>query len=687
MKKDICLWILIIFTAISLESNNFKYKDFTIKKIYEIFADYAVKANNLLTQEKSSCPNALLGLFMSSDNPALFPFIMNSAKGLNDLGDYDSCVKIPETNRYITLHIKGLPVALAFGFCMPKECEPHDFEDLRDPLAEIMNDLFKNIKGQTAVDVSITGQDVRFVDPVQEKENQGGAKIGFYVFIGIVGFFGLACILSTLKSLYFDETEKDKNNENVENSDIKSMKKTKLNEIIECFDLRKNWDELVTNKRQGEQDLGFFDGIRVIAISWVIYGHSFYTALDQPMINPDAVSKLTVEFDKAFIYNGNLSVDVFFFLSAFLVSYVLLKKSRGWYKFDWMIYVHRVIRLYPLILFCLGFFCYVLPLLDNGPIYYRIFEMVNTYCAAIWYRILLFFVNFRPWGYNCIDNIWYISVDYQMFLITPFIIWVYTKKKLFGVLLPLIIILINVGCTIVLATKYDIYSFIAKYNHDYEEKYYEKPYTRAGTYMIGILAGFAYYEYKAKGSEFIKNFMTKIYDNIILRIVCYLVGANGIFWIIQSMYWMNKNPEDVPRYLDLLTLVFNRDLFIISLVIFILPVLAGRGRLIQYIFGNDFFYILGKLSYGAYMLHQSLMDYYVYSKKKPIHFGFSHITMQFWAYWIGSFILATITFLFIEQPIFGLERILLMPVRKPKPIESKKENNDEETSKLSNSQS
>ncbi len=650
MPRKFVLLHVILLLAILPSADAFQFGEAAVKRMLNLILHHRPRG----TEDK--CTDAMLGMVTSGNSSsALLPFLMNTGSGLNDLGDFDGCLKNGETNRYITLHVRFLPIAVALGLCPPKECTPASFEDLRAPLAEIVTELTNSMKGSSEINLTVTAENVWFVDPIAQEKSQTFYGPGFVLTVSILSILFLVCVISTVFVAQYSSK-----------GPSEGTAKT-VYEWATSFDLNRNWKELTVNPRRGESELSFLDGIRVLGITWVIFGHTFYTAADFPVINSDDIQAMTIDFSKAHIYGGTLSVDIFFFLSAFLITYILLRRSKGKPKLGLMIYVHRVIRLYPLVIVTLVTFCFILPVLSNGPLYYRVYEKINKYCAAIWYRIMLFFVNWRPWGYDCIDNVWYISLDFQLFAVTPFIVVLYSKKKLLGILVPVLVIVVNVVVTIWMSYKYDIWSSFSKYNHDYEDLYYEKPYTRAGPYMIGILAGYFYYEHKSGNNETVLAITGAISNNVVVRLVLYVAGLMGMFWMVHAMYWLDKYYQTIPRVYDLMHLVFSRDIFAIALFLFCLPGLVGKGRVQKLLLGNHFFFVMGKLSYGGYLLHQMYMEYFIYTRQKPMYFGYAHLCMEFWAYMLLAFVTAALSFLFVEQPVFNLERMLLMPKRKEEP--------------------
>lgn len=611
-------------------------QDSAIKQIYQLL---------MQPKQGESCDKAMLNLVGSSGNPALVPFIMYSAKGINDIGDLDNCKKTPNITRFLSLYIRSLPISqFSPGFCVPRVCTPSSFDNLRAPIAKIVENLFNGKNPIGSAKIEISPEEVKFTDPVKEEEING--NYGYYfslillVFFGIVAYSIFATVIRQLIKVEADQPQ--------------GLGKR----LLGCFDLYQNWEILTVNKRQDNEELAFFDGIRVLAIIWIVYAQTFGYAQEAPVINPDGINKFIEEPSKAYIYNASLSVDVFFFLSAFLLTYLILKRSKGQGSCSLKVYIHRLIRYYPMMIIALLTFCFIIPVLGYGPFYFRIYERVTVDCEEIWYRILLFFANYRPAHYECISYVWYICVDFQLFILSPFLIFLYCKNRFFGILFPFLIMFGNAAYTVWLSFTYDIYASLEKHNTAYDQYYYERMYTRGGPYMIGMLCAFLYYEHKSGNGEFSTKLFGCIKNNVFFRVLLYAIGLIGMILIIQAMYLLNKFSYDISRLLDLIYLVLNRDAFVFFLFVFLLPVFSGKGRVVRKLFGNKIFFTLGKLSYGIYMLHQLFMEYYTYEIQRPIYFGYTNLSMFFWGYLFLSIVASTIAFLFIEQPLFNFEKIL-----------------------------
>ena len=148
------------------------------------------------------------------------------------------------------------------------------------------------------------------------------------------------------------------------------------------------------------------DGIRGLAIIIIVFHHFDYVGL------------------KYFNGRGFLAVDIFFALSGFLITQILLSYRAKGIKLH-TFYLRRVARLYPILLAStLGLSYYLrndYQFLDRAP--------------AI--RSILYIKNFWPWG-GVFGPMWSLSAEEQFYLIFPIILIAgvkFLKKRAFTVLL------------------------------------------------------------------------------------------------------------------------------------------------------------------------------------------------------------------------------------------------------------
>jgi len=100
------------------------------------------------------------------------------------------------------------------------------------------------------------------------------------------------------------------------------------------FAVYKNSSRLLFGRsKDSDKNLEALNGLRVLAISWIILGHTFYYTISGPIQNtPGYILDLFDSPSFAFILSAPYSVDIFFWLSGFLGTYLLLvemKKKKG----------------------------------------------------------------------------------------------------------------------------------------------------------------------------------------------------------------------------------------------------------------------------------------------------------------------------------------------------------------------
>ena len=175
-----------------------------------------------------------------------------------------------------------------------------------------------------------------------------------------------------------------------------------------------------------DKNLDTLNGVRVIAICWVILGHTYYYMLAGPIENPEKVLSFFDEYSFTFIMSAPYSVDVFFWLSGFLGCYIMLTtmhRKKGRMQPYYLILLHRLIRLWPMYVSCMLIFWGFMKYFGSGPVFYQFSELAVDECNKSWWSHLLFINNFYPIPDDCMGWTWYLANDFQFFLITPPIIW------------------------------------------------------------------------------------------------------------------------------------------------------------------------------------------------------------------------------------------------------------------------
>ncbi len=266
---------------------------------------------------------------------------------------------------------------------------------------------------------------------------------------------------------------------------------------------------------------------------------------------------------------GNLGVTLFFVLSGFLISYIILseKKKNGNINYK-NFFMRRALRIWPLyfLIIFLSFFCF------------PYFEVLNFKLSANlnedFYLKLILFILFLP---NFVLRIfpttpfasqtWSIGVEEQFYILWPLIIS-YTKN-----ILRLFILLIILFPII----KFILYYISIKTGSDDAWFYTSKIFSdlSISSLALGSLSAYLVLEKKTR-------ILNLIYNKWVLR-------TYSAFLFILLIYG-----EELP-YL-------HYEIYSVLFTIIIVN-LATNSRTIKISFENKVLNYLGKISYGIYMFH------------------------------------------------------------------------------------
>lgn len=147
----------------------------------------------------------------------------------------------------------------------------------------------------------------------------------------------------------------------------------------------------------GKRSLPSLDGLRAVAVTLVLLDHSHSPWLDRVRFNPE-------------FRNGRQGVAVFFVLSGFLITYLLLQeqKKTGTIKLG-LFYFRRTFRIFPAFYFYLG----VIALLALGHV---VRATPLQFAAAATYTW-----NFLPYGKGTweLGHLWSLAIEEHFYLFWP----------------------------------------------------------------------------------------------------------------------------------------------------------------------------------------------------------------------------------------------------------------------------
>ncbi|MGC4036751.1 MAG: acyltransferase [Chitinophagaceae bacterium] len=288
------------------------------------------------------------------------------------------------------------------------------------------------------------------------------------------------------------------------------------------------------------------DGLRGVAILLVVVYHNF------GFIN--------------YFFFGWLGVDLFFVLSGFLITGILLN-TQSQKNYLGNFYRRRILRIFPLYYLVLAICLFIVPLFKN-------IDLDLSYYSK---NQLWFWVYLQNWLYiiklpsnNILIHFWSLAVEEQFYLLWPFLIlWIKYPKRLFIVAAG---ILLTVICCRYAAWFYKIetISYFSLYT-----------FTRIDGICVGCMIALL--------QRFSNNFLEKYTTSIVLS----LAGFNFLFYFINSRYQFSF------PYLALI----GYTTFAVILGFFVYQVTTQKTKIIDWILNLAVLKFFGKISYGLYVFH------------------------------------------------------------------------------------
>lgn len=319
------------------------------------------------------------------------------------------------------------------------------------------------------------------------------------------------------------------------------------------------------------------NGIRFIAALLVIIDHTelFKSYLGLPTLWANSYSA----------YLGSFGVSIFFVLSGFLITYLLLEEQKEGPIRIKHFYFRRILRIWPLY--------YLLVLLGFLVIPYLSFFQIPQYSSQMndsLERFLLFFglaanVAFVYFPTVAFANIlWSVAVEEQFYLFWPHVIKI--KQKLLGLMLFLLL----------------LYLILKFYSGNLNPKFEELVYrTRFSSMIIGGLGAYLLF--------YQKTLIQFLYHRLVQGALLLFLVAMGIDWVdLKALTWLQDE--------------------LLSLVVCGLLINIGANPKSLVNLENSAFSYLGKLSYGLYIYH-------LFAVVLVLKFLPSLFPIQDWSLWIS----------------------------------------------------
>ncbi|XP_013136895.1 PREDICTED: nose resistant to fluoxetine protein 6-like isoform X2 [Papilio polytes] len=456
-----------------------------------------------------------------------------------------------------------------------------------------------------------------------------------------LGIFSLIGLLSFMSTYY------ELNHIFARNRDSKSA-----NKIFCMFSVYSNTRRLLTFTSSSGA-LECIDGVRALAMLWVLLGHSFSS---QPFTyNAIESFQWILSYEGLWITAGHITVDTFFMLSGLLVVYTTAGKltSVGLLKNIHKFYLNRLLRMFPILATTALLEASVFNRISDGPVWNTIVSQTHR-CRTFWWSTLLHVQNYVNSENVCIGATWYLAIDVQLHLLSPIIlVWVLSGNKR----IAWSAVIAGVVLSLTAAT---VYNFIKEFPTGmitaergdemmyYMVYYYMNTLTRAPPFLVGMVFGYLLHTCRGK----------PVFISTILNLTLWALSLSLLLLVCYCTY-PTMQPGWDNQTVDSLINSFMRPAWALGLGWVIFACVHGYGGPINWLLSLKLWKLPARLSYAMYIMHFSLMVIFNSSNTAPIYFTVPYILFLFCGFFVITFVVAITVTVLIDMPFSILFKLLL----------------------------
>ena len=394
------------------------------------------------------------------------------------------------------------------------------------------------------------------------------------------------------------------------------------------------------------------DGFRALSMMMILVFHSFTIYV---VMNPNLELNQVIEeggYLWSWVWNSDKSVDVFFVISGFLITGILLRQidKLGHVKMG-NFYARRFLRLSPVYYFVIMLYWILLGQMESS----------NT--ENLWANVL-YVNNFIDYDSQAMNWTWTLAIEEQFYLLFPILLMGLMKHT--GNPLRWMWVLFAFSFFVrwwvmwtddwIFNTPQSVLAVDREFHAHHFSVLYDNLYTRFGALLAGCIAGYYYQYHRPELAKFFSSTVGKAF-------------AWGNFVVLMALMIVPMISVRFDEYetLNVIYQVASRNIFSLATSVLIIASLE-KGALstgLNFLLGNRFWYPLAQLSYSMYLVHVvaiSVVCSVVLAEIKAnaalyVHWStYEVVGVVFAASAFTTIFVAVIIYLLIERPIMNLRR-------------------------------
>ncbi|XP_045447856.1 nose resistant to fluoxetine protein 6-like [Melitaea cinxia] len=505
-------------------------------------------------------------------------------------------------------------LALTLGVCVPKVCRS----------TQVFNVLYNS-------SFAISEQYCRL-------PNDKPMSAADYVAIAIFSVILLITIISTSYTGY----------------QVFVLKKeySELNPFYSLFSVQTNSKMLFYTKNP-TGTIECMDGIRAISMFWVVVGHTYFLSNHLYLTNGIAALQWFRLFTSVWVNSAPLAVDTFLTLSGLLCVYTVIGKinQRQFLKTLHLFYLNRLLRMFPLLAAVILLQASFIHRLSDGPVWTNV-ATATEQCRIRWWAALLHVQNYIRPLIICLGPTWYLSVDIQLYVVSPLILLWLFGSKIFAWCSLVAAVFISLGVTSAYCFIYNFRGSVINPFRANEENYladfYVNTLTRAAPFFIGMVFGYLMQQLKEKTLQLKQSFIA----------AAWALAFAFMAFCIFSVYPVLQVDYDNQTFDNILN-SYMRSIWALALGWLIFACHRGYGGPINWFLSHQIWKVPARISYAMFLIHYPIIMVANGSMTSPYYFTDGHTIYRAMSDVMFTFGAALVLCIIIDIPFSILLKFLI----------------------------
>ncbi|CAN8019012.1 unnamed protein product [Ixodes persulcatus] len=510
---------------------------------------------------------------------------------------------------------------LRLGICMINDCTQADLQSIVDTLTgtvvkiTVKNCVTNQYRGMNTTEAAITA---------------------------VLGTIAILIVISTAIDLYISRKDPRRLN-------------SVLIKCLTSFSIINNTKLILAvnkNKSSDTYQYRFIHGIRFLSMVWIALGHSYGTVTDNMSRMVNALHYFE-HWYTLIVTAGYLGVDTFFFFRQD-AWWRLVSKQFSTDAFVTSVPFYQATVPMFFLIMCM----YLLPLIASGPDSNEFYTKFYREIKKHWWDLLFQLRNWRQdIQLSTLPHVWYLSADFQLFLLSVVIIQVFKNKKWWAAGIFALLSVVSCGISAWQVHGNHMPPFLVPVTEEFStlidtlNDYYILPFYHAVCFFAGCITLLLVEKYRE----------VKISKLVQASLWCISLSC-GLYHLFMKIDWYRAR-DPTSETGKLFYAFSDRIVWSICVSWITFACSTGRGGILNRFLSWDGFVPLSRLSFGVYLIHSPFYLFMYHIARERIFFSHFTLVSQCFSVLVWSYLLSYLMFIACEAPTGHLEKLIFMRER------------------------